>query len=209
VGLEGHGREQEEIGGVDVTQTVGWFTSLYPAVIEVRRGSEVGEALRSVKEQLRRIPGKGVGYGALRYLGSAEVRERLRQREQMEVSFNYLGQFDYFDHATDTQVDESEWRGGRESSGSDQSLQNTRGFVIEIVGNVVGGQLHFLWHYSSNINRRETVQSIAESFVNYLRELIHHCQDGDVERYVAGDFPLAGVNQQQLELLLGQLNSET
>jgi amino acid adenylation domain-containing protein/non-ribosomal peptide synthase protein (TIGR01720 family)/FkbM family methyltransferase len=209
VGLEGHGREQEEVGGVDVTQTVGWFTSLYPAVIEVRRGSEVGEALRSVKEQLRGIPGKGVGYGALRYLGSTEVRERLRQREQMEVSFNYLGQFDYFDHATDTQVDGSEWRGARESSGSDQSLQNTRGFVIEIVGNVVGGQLHFLWHYSSNINRRETVQSIAESFVNYLRELIHHCQDGDVERYVAGDFPLAGVNQQQLELLLGQLNSET
>src|ERR1043165_7348161 len=138
VGLEGHGREQEEVGGVDVTQTVGWFTSLYPAVIEVRRGSEGGEALRSVKEQLRRIPGKGVGYGALRYLGSAEVRERLRKREQMEVSFNYLGQFDYFDHATDTQVDESEWRGARESSGSDQSLQNTRGFVIEIVGNVVG-----------------------------------------------------------------------
>src|ERR1043166_2075320 len=42
VGLEGHGREQEEIGGVDVTQTVGWFTTLYPAVVEVRRGSEVG-----------------------------------------------------------------------------------------------------------------------------------------------------------------------
>src|SRR5262249_3879678 len=66
--LQGHGREPL-FGEVDLTRTVGWFTSIFPVRIEVESW-EAGEALKSVKEQLRRIPNRGITYGLLRYQSS-------------------------------------------------------------------------------------------------------------------------------------------
>jgi amino acid adenylation domain-containing protein/non-ribosomal peptide synthase protein (TIGR01720 family) len=199
VGLEGHGREQEEIGGVDVTQTVGWFTTLYPAVVEVRRGSEVGEALRSVKEQLREIPGKGVGYGALRYLGSTEVRERLRQREQMEVSFNYLGQFNL---ANDQQRANRGWTEACEAVGADQHPDSPREHLLEINGSVMRGSLQFDWNYSANVHTAATIERIANNFVAVLREVISHCLSPDAGGFTLSDFPDAELDQSELDELI-------
>jgi hypothetical protein len=93
VDLEGHGREAI-FDDVDLSRTVGWFTTIFPALLNLEAW-EPGEALKSIKEQLRAIPNRGVGYGLLRYLsGDEEIAARLRQSPQAEVSFNYLGQFD-------------------------------------------------------------------------------------------------------------------
>jgi hypothetical protein len=71
VEMEGHGRE--EIGaGVEVTRTVGWFTTIYPVLLEVAASAGVGEALKAVKEQVRRVRGRGMGWGLLQWLGAAE-----------------------------------------------------------------------------------------------------------------------------------------
>ena len=92
VDVEGHGRE--EIGdGVDVTRTVGWFTTIYPAVLE-RRGSGkgsgngsgragvVGEGLKRVKEQLRGMPGqRGMGYGLFEVWGGERGDRREAEGE--------------------------------------------------------------------------------------------------------------------------------
>ena len=67
IDLEGHGRE-DVIDGVDVTRTVGWFTTIFPVCLELGSGTSTVETLRSVKEQLRRVPHRGIGYGLLRYL---------------------------------------------------------------------------------------------------------------------------------------------
>jgi hypothetical protein len=93
VDLEGHGREELD-EQIDLTRTVGWFTSIYPVVLR-DFGGDPGQALKSVKEQLRRVPRQGIGYGALRYLGqAANGTEALREHAPSEVLFNYLGQFD-------------------------------------------------------------------------------------------------------------------
>ncbi len=76
VDLEGHGRE-EIFADVDLTRTVGWFTAVFPVVIDLPENQALGEALKSVKEQLRAIPGRGLGYGLLRYLGDDGVAKRL------------------------------------------------------------------------------------------------------------------------------------
>ena len=77
IDLEGHGREEQLFEGVDLTRTVGWFTSLFPVRLDaggldleeaLRGGAALGEALKRIKEQLRRVPGGGLGYGLLRYL---------------------------------------------------------------------------------------------------------------------------------------------
>ena len=93
IDLEGHGREQL-FSELDVTRTVGWFTSLYPVLLEQPDSAGAGELLRSVKEQLRRIPRQGIGYGQRRYLGPDEMRQSLSQVPRANVSFNYFGQLD-------------------------------------------------------------------------------------------------------------------
>ena len=99
IGLEGHGREpiHEEL---DLSRTVGWFTTLYPVVLNLPLGAQAdpGQALKAIKEQLRAIPQQGLGYGLLRYLCTqpqvAQQRASWPQGPAAEISFNYLGQFD-------------------------------------------------------------------------------------------------------------------
>ncbi len=87
VELEGHGRESG-VADPNLTRTVGWFTALYPVYLDLSGVREPGAALKQVKEQLRALPGRGLGYGIVRYLGPPEVAERLAALPQAELSFN-------------------------------------------------------------------------------------------------------------------------
>ncbi|PQE02237.1 non-ribosomal peptide synthetase [Mycobacterium sp. EPG1] len=102
VEMEGHGREAQTVGDVDLSETVGWFTTLYPVALRddafdpraaLTDGAALAAAVRSVKDQLRAVPSHGIGYGALRYLTNAG--DRLDAAPQ--VLFNYLGRFDTAD----------------------------------------------------------------------------------------------------------------
>ena len=99
VDVEGHGRE-EIFDDADTSRTIGWFTTIFPVTIEFPTtalidASFVINALTCVKEQLRMIPRKGIGYGLLRHLNdSAEIFEQLSRISKSEVAFNYLGRFD-------------------------------------------------------------------------------------------------------------------
>ncbi|KAF6649084.1 condensation domain-containing protein, partial [Paenibacillus sp. EKM301P] len=91
VNLEGHGRESI-LPELDITRTVGWFTTQFPVVLDMNAGQDLSQRIKQVKEGLRRIPQKGIGYGMLRYLSAACEQERFVT--EPEISFNYLGQFD-------------------------------------------------------------------------------------------------------------------
>ncbi|VEG55906.1 peptide synthetase [Mycolicibacterium aurum] len=102
VEMEGHGREGHTVGDIDLSETVGWFTTLYPVALHdddfewrsaLAGGGALGSAVRSVKDQLRAVPSHGISYGALRHLsGSAD-----RLQAAPQVLFNYLGRFDTAD----------------------------------------------------------------------------------------------------------------
>jgi len=185
--LEGHGREPL-FGEVDLTRTVGWFTSIFPVRIEVGRW-EAGEALKSVKEQLRRIPNRGITYGLLRYRSlDPSVIERLKQAPQPEVGFNYLGQF------ADTAK--------LESSGRTRSARARRRHLIEIDGAIWGGRLRVEWVYSENHHRRATVDRVAEDFIGRLRSLIEHCRSLVRAGFTPSDFAQAGISQKDLDKLV-------
>ncbi|HYY15783.1 MAG TPA: condensation domain-containing protein, partial [Gammaproteobacteria bacterium] len=199
--LEGHGRE-ELFAEVDLSRTVGWFTSLFPVRLELG-GEEPGEALKAVKEQLRRIPNKGLGYGVLRYLHpETQVRAALQALPAAEVSFNYLGQLDQ------TLSESSLFRPARESSGPPQSPLGRRPHLLEVNGWVAEGRLHLQWSYSERVHRRATVERLAQGFLEALEALIVHCQSPEAGGYTLSDFPLAQLDQDELDKAFEEVEFE-
>ncbi|HKH48759.1 MAG TPA: condensation domain-containing protein, partial [Thermoanaerobaculia bacterium] len=195
VELEGHGRE-EILDGVDLSRTVGWFTSIFPVLLAPRGGLE--ESLKAVKEQLRQVPSRGVGYGLLRYLGDENVADRLRRLPHAEVSFNYLGQLDQ------TLQADSAFRLAPESSGPSESPLSPRPHLLEVNGNVLGGRLRISWIYSESFHSAAAVEQLAEAFLETLRRLIDHCVLPGSVGYTPSDFPLARLDQAALDRLLGR-----
>jgi non-ribosomal peptide synthase protein (TIGR01720 family) len=199
IDLEDHGRE--EVGEeVDLSRTVGWFTTLFPVLLDGEQATDPGEALKAVKEQLRSVPQKGLGYGLLRYLSQdPDIAEQFASLPQAEVVFNYLGQFDTSFHG------QSLFHAANVSTGPAYSPLQPRSHLLEINASVVGGRLHLAWHYSRSVHHQETIQKLARRFIEALADLITHCQSPEVGGYTPSDFPLAGLDQPQLDWLIQQL----
>jgi non-ribosomal peptide synthase protein (TIGR01720 family) len=202
VDLEGHGRE-DIFDDVDLSRTVGWFTAIYPALLRLEKSRDPGEVLKSVKERLRTIPRRGLGYGLLRYLsGDEEIVEALRRLPQAEVSFNYLGQLDQALPA------DSLLAPARESGGPVHSPRGRRKHLLVVRGSVARGQLHLVWTYSEDIHRHATIERLAQSYIEALRALIAHCQSPEAGGYTPSDFPLAKLDQVELDQALGEIEFE-
>jgi amino acid adenylation domain-containing protein/non-ribosomal peptide synthase protein (TIGR01720 family) len=194
VDLEGHGRE-EIFTDVDLSRTVGWFTSIFPVLLDLEGTAGVEQALKSVKERLRQIPRRGIGYGLLRHLGSREVQEALDTMPRAEVSFNYLGQLDR------VLPESSPFGLAPESSGPARSPRQRRGYLLEVNARIAGGRMQAVFRYGGDIHQEATVERLAGLFHARLRELIAHCSSG-AGGYTPSDFPLAKLDQQRLDGLV-------
>ncbi|HEX6861516.1 MAG TPA: amino acid adenylation domain-containing protein, partial [Thermoanaerobaculia bacterium] len=191
--LEGHGRE-DVFPSLDVSRTVGWFTSLYPVLLDLRGTAGPGEALKTVKERLRSIPQRGLPFGLLRYLGQGEAAERLRALPAPAVVFNYLGQLD--------QATGGLLRPARESAGPTRSPRQPRSHLLEITAWVQEGRLRLRWDYSAHRHRRESLETLARGFMAALRRLIEHCREAGDGGFTPSDFPLAQLDQAALDRLV-------
>jgi non-ribosomal peptide synthase protein (TIGR01720 family) len=198
--LEGHAREPL-FDHVDLTRTVGWLTSVFPVTLELNENCDAGEALRIVKEQLRRVPQHGMNYGLLRYLGhDHKLSERLRAVPQPEVGFLYFGQFDQ-EFSVDSLFALSD-----ESAGAAQSPANRRPHVLDVEARVSSGQLQVTWIYSENLHRRETIEALAAGFVATLGSLIDHALATGSALYTPSDFPEADLSQKELDHFLASIS---
>jgi non-ribosomal peptide synthase protein (TIGR01720 family) len=198
VDLEGHGRE-DLFPDLDVSRTVGWFTTVYPVLLELEPSAAPGAALKAIKEQLRQIPQHGIGYGLLRYLCADSATDVLRALPEPQISFNYLGQFDQVLAA------DSPFGPADESSGPARSPRSRRLHVIDISASVVESQLQITWSYSSGLHRQETIAALAQSCLSALRALIVHCQSPEAGGYTPSDFPLAQLSQDDLDQAFAEI----
>ncbi len=193
--LEGHGRE-EILEDVDLSRTVGWFTTITPVLLTLDGDPGPMQTLKSVKEQLRARPGRGIGYGLLRYLrGDREIEERLAGLPQAEISFNYLGQFDATVPAS------SPFRFASESTGPVVSPRGRRTHLLEIGGYVASGRLRINWKYGEGLHARATIEALKHRFEKALRSLVALGGRAETAPYTPSDFPLAGLDQESLDLL--------
>jgi non-ribosomal peptide synthase protein (TIGR01720 family) len=202
IDLEGHGRE-ELFAGVDLSRTVGWFTSCFPIHLQLESVDNLAAALKSIKEQLRSIPSKGIGYGILRYLSNdAATRSKLSAQTQAQISFNYLGQFS---EPTGLQSKSMKWGLAQESSGISHSPLGTRAHLLDVNGLVVENKLQMDYIYSENVHQRTTIERLALAFIESLRSLIDHCTSPEVGGYTPSDFSAARLNQGQLDSFLAKI----
>jgi non-ribosomal peptide synthase protein (TIGR01720 family) len=200
VDLEGHGRE-EIFEEVDLSRTVGWFTTLFPVLLELPEADDPGEALKSVKEQLRCIPHRGIGYGLLRYAsGDAAIAAKLQTLPQAEISFNYMGQFDPSRTAAPLfEITE-------DGCGPVRSQRGSRSHLLSVNGMVEGGRLQLNWTYNEDRHCHATIEGLAQAFIDALRALITHCQSAEAGGYTPSDFQKARVSQKDLDRLMSRIN---
>ena len=195
VKLEGHGRE-DLFDDVDLTRTVGWFTSMYP--LALTPATTLADSIKGIKEQLRAVPDKGIGFGALRYLGGEHARQVLAGLAQPRITFNYLGQFD---GSFEDDAELAFFTPSSESAGADQSEHALLGNWLEINGQVYSGELNLSWSFSREMFNEATVQRLADDYAEELKALIEHCCLSSHCGVTPSDFPLAGLTQQQLDAL--------
>ncbi|MDX1414821.1 MAG: condensation domain-containing protein [Candidatus Promineifilaceae bacterium] len=191
--LERHGREPIN-SAIDVSQTVGWFTSFFPINLVTEPDDEYGDLLR-LKEQLRNVPQKGIGYTILRYLGNDEIKHQLAQQTKPQVLFNYLGQ------VSQRAQPGSLLQPLAIDAGQVVSPQNSRVHLIDINSWIADGRLHVKWQYSMNHFQHSAVERAANLYISELERIIDHCLGVDREHHTPSDFPLADLEQNDLDSL--------
>ncbi|MGE7813568.1 non-ribosomal peptide synthetase [Pseudomonas sivasensis] len=195
--LEGHGRETL-FDEIDLTRSVGWFTSAYPlrlTPVQIEEAAGQGASIKAIKEQLRAVPHKGLGYGVLRYLADDLCKQAMAALPTADITFNYLGQFDqsFGSEALFHPLDESAGL----AHDPDAPLPN----ALSVDSQVYGGELVLRWTFSRERHDADTIRELAEAYVAELYSLIAHCLKDDAGGLTPSDFPLAQLTQPQLDSL--------
>ncbi|MEW9702943.1 amino acid adenylation domain-containing protein, partial [Paenibacillus sp. SI8] len=197
VSLEGHGREAI-MADIDVTRTVGWFTSIYPVVLKTSPDRSLSQRIKQTKEQLHCMPYKGIGYGILRYLAEDPVHEgKSRFTAEPEISFNYLGQIDQ-------DLQEHDIRLSPHSGGESTSANAELRYALDLNGMISQGELQFTIRYSGKEYRKETIERLASCLQMSLQDVIAHCLSKKQPELTVSDVSLKGLSQEELEQFVEQ-----
>ena len=184
IDVEGHGRE-DVLGDVNVSRTVGWFTTIYPVVFKPE-ADNLKSHITYVKEKLREIPNKGFNYCILKYLAHCDLPINTG------ISFNYLGQTSISDANGIFQMVDLARPGTVDGS-------NCRANYVDIICMAVDGRLRIDAMYSRNKFSQETIQGLIYCFKKELIDVIAHCMDPEHFDVTPSDFALTGFDQAELD----------
>ncbi|MGH3848116.1 MAG: condensation domain-containing protein [Pseudonocardiaceae bacterium] len=215
VEVEGHGRE-EIIDGVDLSRTVGWFTSLFPVCLDPgplsweeldAGGLAVGAAMKRVKEQLRALPDHGIGFGLLRYLNTHTGPE-LAALPHPQIGFNYLGRFLAPITVETTEMTESrEWVLAPEATalggGSDPAMPLAHGLELNalVYDHDQGPWLQANWSFAPDLWSEADVREIAQYWFHVIQALVKYGSQPGAGGHTPTDFPLVSLSQGDIERL--------
>ncbi|MFE2322531.1 amino acid adenylation domain-containing protein [Streptomyces sp. NPDC059385] len=211
VELEGHGREQIA-DGLDVSRTVGWFTSAYPVGLDVGEldkaevaagGPAVGAALKRVKAALRALPDHGIGYGLLRHL-NPQTAAVLARAAVPQISFNYLGRFAAGDGAWAIEAG-----GAGLTASPDTPLRQPLDLVALTEDRPGGPVLVAEWTWPSGLLAEGAVREIAEGWFAALGALAAHASHPGSGGRIAAEFPLVDVEQREVDAWERELSGLT
>ena len=200
IDLEGHGRDASDsienalnsaASELDVSRTLGWFTTLYPVCFQLEDEQNLGKHLKHVKQAVRSVPQASFGwlaYGA----GADSFPADLAANS--EICFNYLGRFDANFIAPPLLAVSSL------PSGARQGAHNQRAHLLEVDAFVQGDTLSVEWTYQQQLH--SSVEALSSEFARQLQTLVAHCMAQTTAHYTPSDFPLANLTQAQTDALV-------
>ncbi|MFB2772373.1 SDR family NAD(P)-dependent oxidoreductase [Pelatocladus sp. BLCC-F211] len=203
VDIEDNGRDIvfKNSKDISLSRTIGLFTTRFPVILDITEVCDQGNALIVVKEYLRNIPKKGIGYDILRYISSnPEIDSKLKSFPEPQVSFSYLGNFD----PVISQLSFLNFT--PQSLKFNPNPDTKRSYLLEINGIITQEQLHLTWIYNTAIHRRKTIEALAANFIEAIQIIIEHCQSLSAKKYTPSDFPRAKLSQQDLDKILTKIN---
>ncbi|MCQ8187448.1 amino acid adenylation domain-containing protein [Streptomyces sp. RCU064] len=212
--LEGHGREEDLVGAVDLSRTVGWFTSLYPVRIDpgaadltdaFAGGPAAGEAVKRIKEQVRAVPDKGMGYGLVRYL-NASTAPGFTGLPEPQVAFNYLGRFTVADAEEAGSTTVPDWTVLTSAAGIGGTdprvpLAHPLELNARTDDGPRGPELAATWTWAEGILDRAEVGTLADLWFQALTALTEHAERPDAGGLTVSDVSLSLLSQDEIELL--------
>ncbi len=191
VNLEGHGRE-EILEDIDISRTVGWFTSIYPLVLDLGNHQDTGALLKETKERIRKVPNKGIGYGILKYLTPPELKKDIRFDWAPQIGFNYLGQ-------ADAEIGNSSLQMAKESVGLLKGEDEEREHRLEVTGAVMNNQLGISISYSTAQYKRSTIESFVNCYQRELNGIIAFCTGREQKEMTPSDFTYDKLSMETIE----------
>ncbi|GLZ39389.1 non-ribosomal peptide synthase/polyketide synthase [Actinokineospora sp. NBRC 105648] len=211
--LEGHGREEDVVDGADLSRTVGWFTSVYPVRLTTggldraeawRSGPAAGALLKRVKEQLRTVPDRGVGYGMLRYL-NPHTAAAFTGAAEPELGFNYLGRAAGAD--ADASLDSvPDWTvlGAAAGAGGvdpEQALAHVVELNARTTDGTEGPVLAATWTWAGRLLTAERAEALAQAWFEALHALVAHAENPDAGGFTPSDVALTELDQAEIARL--------
>ncbi|WP_235917976.1 amino acid adenylation domain-containing protein [Paenibacillus lutrae] len=185
--LEGHGRE-ELFENMDVSRTVGWFTSLYPVNLLMTETKTAG-IIKSIQGQLRSIPNKGIDYGILAY-GSGAVPKSCDSL----LRFNYMGEIDNHLNSPVLAI-------AGDDTGSDTCPSNRLSCLVDVVAMITDKRLQVRMTYSTAMFSRDTMDAFIQVFMQRLAEVIQLGSDREQADFTPADFETVKLAQEELDVL--------
>ncbi|WP_157262946.1 non-ribosomal peptide synthetase [Pedobacter steynii] len=201
--LEGHGRELL-FEHADLSKTVGWFTTIFPVKLSMEDDESLSGLIIRLKEQMRSVPNKGIGYGVLRYLSEDAEKRKCLEVDFGQIIFNYLGNFDAAMNGNEFVNLASEY------AGSNNSPANHNVNAMEVSINIAEGHLNLVWTYDVAIYSQSTIEFLVNRYHEYLNEIIDHCCSLSLPIKTPSDYGLTGVaNHSSLDVFMkDKLNLE-
>jgi non-ribosomal peptide synthase protein (TIGR01720 family) len=212
IDLEGHGRADHLADGMDLSRTVGWFTSMYPVRFEpgpldraqaLAGGPAAGQLIKRVKDQLRHIPDNGLGYGMLRYL-NPDTSTVLAGAPTSQLGFNYLGRW--------TDPDTNHWHALPTATGvggaADPNLPLAHLIEVNALTHdgPTGPQLIAGWTWAHRTLPDHRAHDLAHQWFQALQALVHHAQHPNAGGLSPTDIPLVTMTQTEIDELERELS---
>lgn len=191
INLEGHGREAV-CEGIDVSRTVGWFTTAFPVRLHANNAEPIDYSIVSTKETLRSIPDNGIGYGVIRFLRTANENDIYES--EPEISFNFLGEFSFDD--TQSEIEISEFEAGSNMSPKSETL-----CALNINGSVFQNRLNFDFEYLPPVIGDSNTQALVDAFKFYVGEIVNYCCDRKDTIYTPSDFSAKNLTAEDLNAI--------
>ncbi|MCF3122732.1 amino acid adenylation domain-containing protein, partial [Streptomyces arenae] len=204
--VEGHGRE-EIADEIDLSRTIGWFTSVFPLRLDPGEGGPDGpaavDALKRIKNTLRELPDNGLGFGLLRYL-NPDTAGVLAPYGSPQIGFNYLGRMN--GGALDGDSPEpGEWSvstdlaAGVDPSDGDLPFAHSLELSAAVRETDDGPRLSVSCAWPAALFPAEQVQDLLDTWLRALRTLAGRAGHAGSGALVPADLPLVGVTQEEID----------